>query len=67
MDIYDYVQAHTLGEVESEQIVVNDDYLEVSSVIQERSTVVVKGYSHNTGDTATYVLNYDQEVGLWAL
>lgn len=67
MEIYDYVPAHTLGEVEDEQIYYLDDYIEVSSVIDSTETIMVKGYSHISGDSVTYLLDPDTEVGLWSV
>lgn len=66
MEIYDYVPAHTLGEEDNEQIAVANDYIEVSSVIDSGSAIMVKGWSHVTGDTVTLVLTADTEVGLWS-
>jgi hypothetical protein len=66
MEVYDFVEADTLDE--HDQIVVNDvDYLELSKVVKDGDSVLVTGYSHISGDVATYILNYDQEVGLWTV
>lgn len=70
VEVYDYVSADTL--VEGDQIAfINDeggiDYLENISLINSHDSVMVKGYSIVTGDIANYILNADQEVGLWAV
>lgn len=65
MEIYDYVAAHTLGDEPNEQIVYQNDYIEVSSVVKSGEAVLVKGYSHVSGDSVTYIIEQDMEVGLW--
>lgn len=66
-DVYDYVAAHTLGDEPNEQIVFQNDFIEVSSVTHTNGGVMVKGYSHVTGDSVFYILDNDQEVGLWTV
>lgn len=65
MEIYDYVEADTLGDVPDELIVHENDYIEVTSVVKETDAVMVKGFSHISGDTVTYIIANDKEVGLW--
>jgi hypothetical protein len=65
VDIYDYVEADTLGDEPNEQIVHENDYIEVSSVVKDAEAVMVKGYSHISGDTVTYIIAFDTLVGLW--
>jgi hypothetical protein len=67
MDIYDYVEADTLGDIPNEQIVHENDYIELTDVIKSSDSVMVKGYSHVSGDSVVYILGYDTEVGLWAV
>lgn len=64
LKVYDHVDADTV--TAGDQILVNDvDYVEVNYVVNETDTVMVRGYSHVTGDSVTYFLPFDQEVGLW--
>lgn len=64
VNVYDTVTADQI-EV-SDQILVNDiDPIEVSEVIDSGDSIMVKGYSHMTGDTAVYILTADAEVALW--
>jgi hypothetical protein len=65
MDIYDNVTADTL-EV-GDQIFHENDYVEVNHVVKDNGAVLVRGYSHVSGDTVTYIIGYDVEVGLWAI
>lgn len=67
MDIYDEVTADTLGDQPNEQIFFQNDYIEVTKVIQDRDSVMVKGLSHVSGDYVIYILNPDEVVGLWAV
>lgn len=67
MEIYDYVSADTLGHEDNEQIYYSNDYVEVMSVIHDNDAVMVRGYSHVTGDSVQYILGYDDMVGLWAV
>jgi len=67
MEVYDWVTADTLGDEPNEQIVFENDYIEVSRVIDSGDAIMVKGYSHITGDDVTYILTPDTEVGLWAV
>lgn len=63
MNVYDYVPADTVEE--GDQILFENDPLEVSSVIDSGDAILVKGYSHLTGDSVTYIITPDTEVGLW--
>lgn len=65
MDVYDFVSADTIES--GDQILYQNDPVEVSSVIDSGEAIVVKGYSHLTGDSVTYILNSDTEVGLWTV
>lgn len=65
MEVYDYVAAATVEA--KDQIFYEHDYVEVSSVIDSGEAIMVKGYSHVTGDTVSYILTPDTEVGLWAV
>lgn len=66
-NIYDYVAAHTLGDEPNEQIFYSNDYIELTDVIKSFDNVMVTGYSHISGDRVTYILNEDEEVGLWSV
>jgi hypothetical protein len=63
MNIYDYVSADTIEE--GDQILFENDPIEVTSKVDETDAILVKGYSHLTGDSVTYILSPDVEVGLW--
>lgn len=55
---------------DGDQISINGDLLEnvrVSGDPDDINIVIVTGWSHNSGDTATYHLNYDDDVELWSL
>lgn len=67
MEIYDYVPAHTLGDEPNEQIAHQNDYIEVYDVIDSGEAIMVKGYSHISGDTVAIILTPDTEVGLWTV
>ena len=67
MEIYDYVPAHTLGDEPNEQISHGNDYIEVKSVIDSGEAIMVRVYSHITGDTVALILEPDTEVGLWTV
>lgn len=61
----------TADEIEDgDQIIVKGDLLEnvrVNGDPDDVSVVIVTGYSHESGDIATYTLNYDDDVELWSL
>lgn len=71
-DIYAYVEAYDL-DPEEDRIAVIDpetnmpDFLEGVTVIKEGDAVMIKGYSHTTGDNALYTVPEDREVGLWII
>lgn len=52
-----------------DQIIIEDDLIEVKSVsdTDDIDEVVVKGYSHITGDTETYSLYADDTYDVWGL
>lgn len=64
MEVYDHIEA---WQIESgNQIQINAiDPIEVKEVIDSGDSIMVKGYSHLTGDNAVYILTADTEVGLW--
>lgn len=65
VNVYDTITADSVEE--GDQILVNDiDPVEVSSVIDSGDSIMVKGYSHLTGDNAVYILAADAEVSLWS-
>jgi hypothetical protein len=66
VNIYDTITADQ-DITEGDQVFIFDahDPLEVTESFDEGDTIMVRGYSHKTGDTATYFLRPDTEVGLW--
>lgn len=65
MTPYDYISADAV-EI-GDQIIYNNDPIEVTFYLDDDDSIIIKGYSHNTGDLATYILTPDQEVGLWSV
>jgi hypothetical protein len=72
VQVYDFITADQIeGPNESngfkgDQILVNNiDPVEVASVIDSGEAIMVKGYSHATGDSVEYIFSSDTEVGLW--
>lgn len=65
MIIYDTVRADEIED--GDQIYYNSDPLENVTRRDTATLVVVKGYSHNTGDTVEYPLAPDQLVELWSV
>jgi hypothetical protein len=65
VNIYDFVPAHTVEE--GDQIAYTNDLIEVNSVIDSVDSIMVKGFSHVTGDSVTYIISPDTEVGLWTV
>ena len=64
MQVYDFITADQIDE--GDQILVNNiDPVEVKKVIDSGDSIMVKGYSHLTGDEVDYILTADAEVGLW--
>lgn len=61
--VYDIVTADTLED--NDQIIVNGDPIELTSVLDEGDAILVKGYSHLTGDSVIHILAFDAEVELW--
>lgn len=65
MNIYDYVAAHTVEE--GDQIAYTNDLIEVTSKVDSTDSIMLKGFSHVTGDSVTYIISADTEVGLWTV
>lgn len=70
MNIYDTVEAHTI-EV-GDQIIIKGDPIEVTSIEEDPEAplegLIIKGYSHDTGDIATYDdVWFGDYVDLWAV
>jgi hypothetical protein len=63
MEILDYISADTVDA--GDYIMVGLDPVEVKSVLEEDDSVVITGFSYESGDTVTYILPYDKEVGIW--
>ncbi len=65
-NIYDFITAGQDLAV-NDQIFYNNDYIEITETYTEGDTVVVKGYSYESGDQVVYFIPIDAEVGLWAV
>lgn len=63
MEIYDTVLASTLEN--TDKIFYNNDYVELTSTLDETDTIMVVGYSHVSGENVTYFIPADVEVDLW--
>lgn len=67
MNIIDSISADTI-EV-GDQILIDGDPIEVKAVMEgdDIDEVIVKGYSHESGDTETYSLYADDYFDVWAV
>lgn len=66
MNVYDAVEASTLEA--GDQIVVDgDNLIEVRSVSDSVDVITVFGYSNDTGDLVTVVLDPNEIVPLWGV
>lgn len=67
MNIIDTVSADTI-EI-GDQIVVDGDLIEVTAVLDssDPDEVIVRGFSHESGDSETYSLFADDYFDLWAV
>lgn len=67
MNIIDNISADTI-EV-GDQILIDGDPIEVKSVSEgeDFDEIIVKGYSHESGDTETYSLYADDYFDVWAV
>lgn len=63
MNVYDVVNADSL-EV-GDCALIHLDEIEVTSIYDDGDIIMVKGYSHLSGDNVTYLLAPDTEVELW--
>lgn len=64
--IYDTVQAWTIED--GDQILVFNDPIEVSSATPiSDGNMLVRGFSHESGDEAEYILNQYYMVPLWTV
>lgn len=66
VNVYDIVTADTI-EVGDQILVNNIDPIEVEAVIDSGEAIMIKGYSHLSGDKAEYILSADAEIGLWGV
>jgi len=66
VNVYDIVTADTI-EVGDQILVNNIDPIEVETVIDSGEAIMVKGYSHLSGDKAEYIFTADAEIGLWGV
>lgn len=70
LNITDSVPAGFLvGEDDLPQIIIDGDPVEVKSAVwgEDEDEVVVKGYSHESGDSVTYTLFADDEFDVWSV
>jgi hypothetical protein len=65
VNVYDTIAADTIEA--DDQILVNGDPIEVTSVVDDGDSIMVKGYSYNSGDSVIVVLTADSEVELWSV
>ena len=69
VNIIDTISADTI-EV-GDQILVDGDPIEVRAILneygQDPDEVIVRGYSHESGDNATYSLYADDYFDVWAV
>jgi hypothetical protein len=67
IEILYYTPASTVEE--TDQVVIEDDYIEVKSVedTDDIDEVVIVGYSHVSGDTVRLSLYADDLVGIWTV
>lgn len=68
MNIYDTIMADQI-EV-GDQVIIDGDPIEVtgrSDDDTDAAGIIVWGFSHETGDSATYTLPFDYDVELWAV
>lgn len=65
--VIDTIPAYSIED--GDQIVVDGDHMEVRSVRdgEDIDEVIVKGYSHLSGDTVEYSLMFTDMVDVWAL
>lgn len=67
MEIFDSISADTI-EV-GDQIIVDGDPIEVQAILhdfgQDIDEVLIRGYSHESGDSATYSLYADDYFDVW--
>lgn len=66
MEIIDYVGAWSVQV--NDQILIQGDPVEVKQVIEtdDPDEIVVKGYSHDTGDSVEYALFADDMFEVWS-
>lgn len=65
VNIYDYVPAHTVEE--GDQIAYTNDLIEVTEKVDSGESIMLRGFSHVSGDSVTYIIGADVEVGLWTV
>ena len=67
MEIYDTVSADTLGTTETlENILLNGEAIELTEKpIDSGDAILIKGFSYDTGDYVTYILDPHAMVDLW--
>ena len=71
MEVYDFITADQIegpnenNNNKGDQVFIENDPIEVSKVVDSGDSILVKGYSHMSGDDVTYILTADMEVGLW--
>ena len=68
ISVYDSIQADQI-EV-GDQIIVDGDPIEVTYVSESEiddTEIIVRGFSHESGDAANYSLPFDYDVDLWTI
>lgn len=67
-NVFDSVPAHTIEA--GDQVMLDGDPVEVKSVewaTDDGDAIIIKGYSHETGDSITYTVFADDMYDLWAV
>lgn len=63
MNVYDTIPADAV-EV-NDLVLIQQDQLEVTKVVDEGDSILITGYSFVSGDSETYILPADHLVELW--
>lgn len=70
IEVHDVIEAHRI-EINDKILILNDegaeDPIEVTFKLDETDVVMIKGYSHLTGDIEVYILPPDRQVELWTI
>lgn len=70
IEVHDVIRADQI-ELEDKILILNEegaeDPIEVYFKMEENGAMLVKGYSHLTGDNEVYILPVDRQVELWTI